>query len=85
MDNSVLVLDTIPPIELHILLGIVNYFFKNISDLWPGAKEWPAELHIKLQSYHGGHFKGNDCHKLLKNIDILQRIAKKLVLMKSWA
>ena len=28
---------------------------KNLSDLWPGTKEWPAELHIQLQPYHGGH------------------------------
>ena len=26
---------------------------------------------------HGGHFKGNDCHKLLKNIDILRRMTEK--------
>ena len=60
MDNSVLILDVIPPMELNLLLGIVNHFFKNFSDLWPGAKEWPAELHIQFQPYHGGHFKGND-------------------------
>ena len=68
MDNLVLILDVIPPFQLHLLLGIV----KNLSDLWPGAKERPAELHFQLQPYHGGHFKGNDFHKLLKNIDIPQ-------------
>ena len=76
MNNTILILDVIPPMELH-LLGIVNHLFKILSDLWPGAKECPAELHIQLQQYYGGHFNGNDCHKLLKNIDILQRMAEK--------
>ena len=70
MDNSVLILDVIPPMELHPLLGIVNPLFKNLSGLCPGAKEWPAEFHIQLQPYQVKRFKGNDCHKLLKNIDI---------------
>ncbi len=77
MADSVLILDVIPPMELHLLLGIVNHLFKNLSELWPGAKEWPTLLHIQLQPYHGGHFAGNECHKLLQNIDILQRLAEK--------
>lgn len=77
MDDSTLILDVIPPMELHLLLGIVNHLFKNLSELWPGAKEWPTLLHIQLQPYHGGHFAGNECHKLLQNLDILQRMAEK--------
>ena len=72
-----LILHIITPIELHLLLGIVNHLFKNLSELWPGAKQWPALLHIQLQPYHGGPFAGNECHKLLQNVDILQRLAEK--------
>jgi len=71
MDDSTLILDVIPPMELNLLLGIINHLFKNLSDLWPGAKEWPTLLHIQL------HFASNECHKLLQNLDILQRLAEK--------
>ena len=57
--------------ELHLLLGIVNHLSKNPSDLWPSAS------FIQLQPYHGGDFKGSDYHKLLKNINILGRMAEK--------
>ena len=77
MEDSRLILDIIPPMELHLLLGIVNHLFKNLSELWPGAKQWPALLHIQLQPYHGGQFAGNECHKHLQNVDILQRLAEK--------
>jgi hypothetical protein len=60
MDDSTLILDVIPPMELHLLLCIVNHLFKNLSDLWPGAKEWPTLLHIQLQPYHGELFAGNE-------------------------
>ena len=65
MNDSALILDVIPPMKLHLLRGILNHLFKNHSDLWAGAKEWPTLLHIQLQPYHGGHFAGNECHKLL--------------------
>ena len=39
MDNSVLISNVILPMELHLFFGIVNHFFKNLSDLWPGTKE----------------------------------------------
>lgn len=48
------VLEAIPPMELHLLLGVVNHIFKNLCDLWPRAKEWPPSLHIPIQPYHGG-------------------------------
>ena len=77
LNDSALILDVIPPMELHLFLGIVNHLFKNLLDLWPGLKEWPTLLHIQFQPYHGGHFADNECHKLLQNLDILQRLAEK--------
>ena len=77
MEDSRLIVDIIPPTELHLLLGIVNHLFKNLSEHWPRAKQWPALLHIQLQPHHRGQFAGNECHKLLQNVDILQRLAEK--------
>ena len=39
------------------------------------CEEWIRRLHIKREEYHGGSFNGNDCHKLLKNTNILEQIA----------
>ena len=44
-------------------------------EVWTNAIECPKALHIQIQPFHGDHFAGNDCHKLLKNIDLLQRLA----------
>ena len=89
------VIEFIPPMELHLLLGIVNHLYKSMLDvmrskivnhlyksmldvkMWPKGKGWPLLLKLKLQPYHCGEFVGNDCHKLLKNMDVLQRIIEK--------
>ena len=71
-----LILDAIPPMELHLLLGVVNHLYKNLSNIWPECKNWPEALNIPLQPFHGGHFQGNHCQKLLKNVDILQEKAE---------
>ena len=60
-----------------MLLGVVNHLFKKLCDLWPVAKEWPASLHIPLQPFHGGHYNGNDCMKLLRGLDKLQKLSEK--------
>ena len=36
--------------------------------------KWPLLLKMKLHPYHGGEFVRNICYKLLKNMDVLQRI-----------
>ncbi|XP_065641664.1 uncharacterized protein LOC105847267 isoform X1 [Hydra vulgaris] len=69
-----LVLEAIPPMELHLLLGVVNHLYKNLCKIWPGAEKWPASLRIPIQPYHGGHFNGNDCMKLLRGLDKLQLV-----------
>ena len=72
-----LVLEAIPPKELHLLLGVVNHLIKTLYDLWPKAKEWPSSLHIPIQPFHGGHFNGNDCMKLLRGVSKLQLLLEK--------
>ena len=68
------VIERIPPMELHLLLGIVNHMFKGLIKCWPDGEFWPQRLHIKIEKYHGGEFVGNDCLKLLKNINILEEM-----------
>ena len=45
------VLEASPPMELHLLLGVVNHSIKTLCDLWPKAKEWPSSLHIRISSH----------------------------------
>ena len=56
--------------------GIVKHIFDNMSYDWPGVSLWLNKIHIKQKNYHDGTFVGNDCLKMLKNVDILQQIAE---------
>jgi hypothetical protein len=76
-ETSKTVLELIPPMELHLLLGMVNHLYKGLQKIWEGVSEWPATLHLNMQAYHGGEFAGNDCKKLLNNIDLLSELATK--------
>ena len=58
------------------MLGVVNHLFKALKDIWPKADDWPRLLHIQPQPHYEDHFAGNECHKLLKNIDLIQKLAK---------
>ena len=74
--DDTLILDILPPPELHLLLGIVNHIFQKMKSVWPNAEKWPTSLNMKLSPYHGGMFEGNDCGKLLRNVDRLQQLAE---------
>ena len=60
-----------PPPELHLLLGPVNTMYNGIEKVWPGVTEWSSKHNVIRSEYHGGMFEGNECRKLLKNIDSL--------------
>ena len=62
--GSALIIDVITPMELHLILGIVNYLFQQLQSIWPQSKEVAKRLHIQEQPYHGCHFVRNDCHKI---------------------
>ena len=36
-----------------------------------------SQIEKQKQPYHGGEFVGNECHKLLKYMDVLQRIVER--------
>ena len=73
VDNSTLVVLLVPPPELHLLLGPVNVLYDELTKVWPAVGEsWSEKLHIKREEYHRGQFNGNDCRKLLKNVQLLK-------------
>lgn len=59
---------------LHILLGICNKTYSELVKCVPEADDWPKKLSLHREDYHGSVFEGNECRKLLKNIDILRQI-----------
>nr|XP_012558535.2 uncharacterized protein LOC105845381 [Hydra vulgaris] len=77
LPGDTLVLNFLPPMELHLLIGVFNHLFAALLQVFPRVTLWSDALHIKQQPYHGGHFAGNESRKLLHNIDILQSIAEK--------
>ena len=74
--DDTLILDTLPPLELHHLLGVVNHIFQKMKSVWPNAEKWPTSLNMKLSPYHGGMFEENDSRKLLRNVYRLQQLAE---------
>ena len=73
-DDTTPVLHIVPSPELHLMLGPVNTLFDEMSKVWPGSEEWLNGCHVKKSEYHGGQFEGNDCRKLLRNVDMLQEL-----------
>ena len=73
-DKTKLVLELVPPPELHLLLGPVNTMFNGLESVCPESEAWLKACHIKRSEYHGGAFEGNECRKLLKKVSLLRSI-----------
>ena len=71
-DYNVPVIQFVPPPELHLLLGPTNHMYDELSKLWPESSVWSNSCYVHKTEYHGGCFEGNDCRKLLKNVNLLQ-------------
>ena len=69
------IINFIPPCELHILTGVTGHLYKALLIIFPQAIEWPQFLAIDFRKIHGGEFVGNDCKRLLSNVDFLQSLA----------
>ena len=79
--DSTLVLDLLPPMELHILIGIVNDLYDILEEILEkikssvSAKDWSlGMLSLKRPRLHTGQFQGNQCRDLLKNIHKLEQM-----------
>ena len=60
MSDDSLIIDLIPPMELHLLLGVLNNLLKSLKDSWPNTDKWLAVLHIQIKRYHGGQLAGHE-------------------------
>ena len=67
-----LVSDFSPPGELHLMLGIVNQFVKEMGQISPQIiEDWIKDSNVSAAGYWQGTFEGNQCKKLLDNIEFL--------------
>ena len=79
-DDSTLVLDLVPPMELHLMLGIVNGLYDYLdmqlkkNQCAVTVTDWSTGLGLKRSKYHGGEFNGNQCKTLLANTKSLKNI-----------
>ena len=82
-DNTALTLDLVPPMELHLMLGIVNNLYDHLdkqlieNHCSITANDWSDTLGLKRLHYHGGQFNGNQCKTLLSNTRTLEEILHK--------
>lgn len=79
--DGIRVIDVIPPMELHLSLGIVNRLYKELDaklcelpSCSMRAEDWAKRLSIHQSPHHGGQFAGNCCSKLLQHVDLLQQM-----------
>ena len=74
--SDVLILNLVPPAELHLLLGPVNKIYDELEKLWPDIKTWAKECKAFKCCRHGSGFNGNSCMRLInpENLDELQKI-----------
>lgn len=71
--DDTLVLDITPPPELHLMIGVVNKLFDEMTKEWPeGANRWVKECYVQKEAYHGATFNGNSARKLIKHTDMLE-------------
>jgi hypothetical protein len=77
------VLQLIPTMELHLMLGIVKCLLDDVEIQLaniPGCNlsidAWIHNKGIQWTAYHGGQFDGNNCSKILNSIDLLVRLVQ---------
>ena len=81
-DDDTLIMDLLPPMELHLLLGAVNRLVDHLEKTLEESgsrltvQQWIGELGLARCTYHGGQFDGNACRRLLRGADVLQSVAE---------
>lgn len=74
------ILDIISPLELHLLLGVVNTIVNRMFELFKKETEqWIRQCNVQGEFLYGSGtgFKGNSCKSLLRKIDYLRAIANR--------
>jgi hypothetical protein len=72
-------LEAVPPMELHLLLGLVNRLYDELDQRifridGISAQQWADTLSVRRSPYHGSQFNGNECERLLDGVDILRQM-----------
>ena len=72
--GNTLILSVMPIPWLHTgRLGPVNHILDNLITYYPELEDRLFKtLHLKKGGYHGGEFEGNECMKILNNLEKLQ-------------
>jgi len=75
-EDTTMMIQLIPPPELHLLLRVVNKIFKELQKSYPRyAENWLQKMGLQQPKLHGGEFTGNMCRRLLKNTKLLAELA----------
>lgn len=71
-----IILDEVPPPELHILIGIFNDCYDMIRSFDEIiAEDWTNHSHTLREDYWGGTLEGNECFRLLVyKLDLLREL-----------
>lgn len=75
-DPEKLILEIMPPPELHLLLGVVNTIFNHmLAEYEDISLAWAKSCHVVREVRNGNSgFNGNSCKKLLDKVDDLRAI-----------
>ncbi len=66
------VLQVIPPPELHLLTGVTLTLCQGLQREWAECHEWLDACGVQRDEYHGGSFTGNASCRLLRSTDQLR-------------
>jgi hypothetical protein len=75
------ILEVFPPGELHLLTGIFNRLYDLCQTILTkgghtfDVSTWATACGLERSGQYGGQFTGNQCSKLLDNLDLLSSLA----------
>lgn len=74
--DQTMIIQAMPPPELHLLLRITNKLFNELEKDFPViAQSWMKQIGLCRPEMHGGEFAGNDCRQMIKNVFVLSNLA----------
>lgn len=83
LQDSTLVLDVIPPMELHCHIGATNKLYDDLdvslvqAESTKTAEDWSDHVGVKRPRMHSGEFNGDQCSALLNKLDWIQNLIEK--------
>ena len=66
-------MESFPPPELHLLMGVVNHVIDALLEVEGEEKvmDWCHSHNIIRRGYNGGTIDGNNCREILRNAESL--------------